>query len=178
MKIFFDTEFQEMGDGLIIPISVGLIREDDATFYTQICGLRKTQLSPWVLENVGKHLEFSYIDVDGIPSITGLAPWFAAMQIEHFVGESPEFWADYGAYDWVKLCQLFGTMMDLPNGWPMFCHEFQQVLDTPIVCPDGTKTTNRHVLNTDGPRQRPETLHHALHDAIHLKCQYDYLFDV
>lgn len=38
-----------------------------------------------------------------------------------------ELWADYGAYDHVVLAQLFGTMMDLPAGMPMFTHELQQL---------------------------------------------------
>lgn len=38
-----------------------------------------------------------------------------------------ELWADYGAYDHVVLAQLFGTMMDLPDGVPMFTHELRQL---------------------------------------------------
>lgn len=38
-----------------------------------------------------------------------------------------ETWAYYGAYDHVVLCQLFGTMMDLPDGMPMFTHELMQL---------------------------------------------------
>ncbi len=39
----------------------------------------------------------------------------------------PEFWAYYADYDWVVLCQLFGTMMDLPAHWPMFCMDIKQL---------------------------------------------------
>lgn len=28
--------------------------------------------------------------------------------------------------DWVVFCQMFGTMLDLPNGWPMFCRDIRQ----------------------------------------------------
>lgn len=41
---------------------------------------------------------------------------------------APKFWADYGSYDWVRLCWLFGAMIDLPKGWPMFVRDLQQVL--------------------------------------------------
>ena len=45
-----------------------------------------------------------------------------------------EFWADYASYDWVAFCQLFGTMMDLPKEFPMYCNDIQQLkrsLDNP-----------------------------------------------
>ena len=49
-----------------------------------------------------------------------------AKQIIEFVGDSPEFWAYYADYDWVLLCWLFGTMVDLPPTWPMFCLDLRQ----------------------------------------------------
>jgi hypothetical protein len=41
-------------------------------------------------------------------------------------GPHIELWAYFGAYDHVVLAQLFGTMMDLPHGVPMFTHELMQ----------------------------------------------------
>lgn len=41
----------------------------------------------------------------------------------------PEFWAYYADYDWVVFCQLFGTMMDLPKGFPMYCRDIKQLCD-------------------------------------------------
>lgn len=38
-----------------------------------------------------------------------------------------ELWAYYGAYDHVALCQLWGTMMQLPDGMPMFTRELMQL---------------------------------------------------
>jgi len=32
-------------------------------------------------------------------------------------------------YDWVIFCQIFGRMVDLPNGWPQFCHDVRQLMD-------------------------------------------------
>ena len=46
-----------------------------------------------------------------------------------FCGEDPEFYAYYSAYDWVLLCQLYGTMMDLPKSWPMYCKDLKQIAD-------------------------------------------------
>jgi len=44
----------------------------------------------------------------------------------------PEFYAYYADYDWVVFAQLFGKMMDLPKGFPMYCNDLKQTLDTYI----------------------------------------------
>ena len=41
----------------------------------------------------------------------------------------PEFWAYYADYDHVALCQLFGRMIDLPKGWPMYTRDIKQWCD-------------------------------------------------
>lgn len=42
---------------------------------------------------------------------------------------SPEFYTYYGAYDWVVFCWLFGKMIDLPRGFPMFSKDLKVMLD-------------------------------------------------
>jgi hypothetical protein len=41
-------------------------------------------------------------------------------------GPDVELWANYGAYDHVCLAQLWGRMIDLPEGVPMFTCDIQQ----------------------------------------------------
>lgn len=43
--------------------------------------------------------------------------------------DAPEFYAYYADYDWVLFCSLFGTMMDLPKGFPMYCKDLKQTFD-------------------------------------------------
>ena len=38
----------------------------------------------------------------------------------------------YCDYDWVLLCSLFGTMIDLPLGFPMYCTDLKQTLDEKV----------------------------------------------
>lgn len=38
-----------------------------------------------------------------------------------------QFWAYYADYDWVVLCQLFGTMMQLPKHFPRYCMDLKQL---------------------------------------------------
>lgn len=54
-----------------------------------------------------------------------------------------ELWADYGAYDHVALAQLWGAMVNLPPGIPMYTNDLQQyrrtvgsLIYTPDIDPD------------------------------------------
>ncbi len=72
----------------------------------------------------------------------------------------PEFWADYCSYDWVVFCQLFGKMIDLPNGFPMYCNDLQQLWRVK-GCPEL-------------PKQK-QGQHNALKDAMYVKDLYEVL---
>jgi hypothetical protein len=44
-------------------------------------------------------------------------------------GTLPEFYGYYADYDWVVFCWLFGKMIDLPKGFPMYCKDLKQLYD-------------------------------------------------
>jgi hypothetical protein len=56
----------------------------------------------------------------------------------------PTFYSYFGSYDWVLLCSLFGKMIDLPKGFPMFTLDLKQMMEErnltkawkQNVCPD------------------------------------------
>lgn len=148
MKIWFDTEFIEDGKTIDL-ISIGMVREDGAKYYAQPWECDYTKASQWVQDNVLPHLDTQYRTRTTI-----------AGQIIEFAGEKPEFWAYYADYDWVALCQLFGTMMDLPKGWPMYCRDVKQLCDD--------------MGNPTLPKQ-DSAEHHALADAIWTKQAWEYL---
>lgn len=72
----------------------------------------------------------------------------------------PELWAWYGAYDHVVLCQLWGRMIDVPKGVPMWTNDLKQE-----VMRRGNPTMPKQV---DGE-------HNALADARHVKAMYEFL---
>jgi 3'-5' exoribonuclease-like protein len=150
MKIWFDTEFIEDGRTIDL-ISIGMVREDGATFYAESAECNHDRASPWVKENVLVHLQGGRFD-------------WSRDEIAHtivtFAGEKPEFWAYYADYDWVVLCQLYGTMMDLPKGWPMYCRDVKQLCD-----------------NMGNPKlpEQSSTEHHALADAKWTKEAWEFL---
>jgi hypothetical protein len=114
MRYFVDTEFVEDGKTIDL-ISIGIAADDGRTYYAESAECDLSRASDWVKENV-------------IPHLTGETKprSVIAAEIREFVGENPEFWGYFADYDWVALCQLYGTMMDLPAGWPMFAMDLKQ----------------------------------------------------
>jgi hypothetical protein len=120
MRVWFDTEFYEDGERINL-ISIGLVREDGAKYYAETTHAAQiASITPWLKANVWPHLQHGFAVKDRAT---------IASEIIGFAGEKPEFWAYYADYDWVALCQLYGTMMDLPKGWPMYCRDLKQRAD-------------------------------------------------
>lgn len=74
-----------------------------------------------------------------------------------------ELWADYGAYDHVALCQLWGRMIDLPEGVPMWTHDLQQVIEA------ASRAAYLDELGQSPMPEQPDGLHNALADARHAR---------
>ena len=150
MKIWFDTEFIEDGKTIDL-LSIGMIREDGETYYAEPSDTDRTRACGWVNENV-------------VPYLHGpvKSRWVIADEIKIFAGKNPEFWAYYADYDWVALCQLYGRMIDLPNGWPRFCRELQQ-----LKVESGVKELP--------PIEGQE--HNALDDAIWTKQSHQFILN-
>lgn len=77
----------------------------------------------------------------------------------------PQFYAYYADYDWVVFCWLFGKMIDLPNGFPMYCKDLKQILDD-----KGNPDHKRYVAQ--------ENEHNALNDARWNKKLHEFLINL
>lgn len=64
----------------------------------------------------------------------------------------PTLYAYYADYDWVVFCSLFGRMLDLPKGYPMYCRDLKQMIDDTGI--------EEWKLKPKNPNE-----HHALADA-------------
>jgi hypothetical protein len=160
MKIFFDTEFYDVGYRLNVPedlISIGLVTEGGEELYieNQLCDHEGKTRVAW------KEEDKAWMKANVLPKLSRDPKdsfWGSdiASEIRTFVGdEKPEFWAFYGAYDWVFLCKLFGGLLKLPKGWPRLFHELKWYMDA-----NGVEKGMSFC-----PKQDPATQHHALHDA-------------
>lgn len=153
MKYFLDTEFIEYPSTIDL-ISIGIVAEDGREYYAINSQCNWLSASEWVKENVLNKLphfgEPQYKTREQIRK-----------EILDFVGtDKPEFWGYYADYDWVVFCWIFGTMMELPKGFPMYCNDIKQL------------------CNSFGNPQLPKMEgqdHNALDDAKHHKKCYEYL---
>lgn len=151
-NIFYDTEFVENGVTIDL-VSIGMVAERNE-LYAIVADdqlIQRVAEHPWLTMNVLPHLPVKvvrnldsiYHDHDGNrwhpvkywewdeahPDFACVLPRKAiAAQVRSFILEhaSPRLWAYYGAYDHVCLAQLYGRMLDLPHGVPMFTNEFMQ----------------------------------------------------
>lgn len=165
MKYFYDTEFYESGpSGPVSWISIGIVNEKGDELYLEN---REFDWSPvphdhFIMENVAPHLQ------GGDCQVTRLE---AADLIRGFITQggtefNNELWAYYAAYDHVVLAQIFGRMVDMPDGVPWFTQDIRQEQERL------TKLYFKHGLML--PKQKT-TEHHALADAKWTKEAYYFL---
>jgi hypothetical protein len=126
----------------------------------------------WLRENVVPHLPTDSLGEHPVNSNPEDSPLFnhIALRYDHpdvkprfqiandvrsFLSrfENPQLRAWYGAYDHVIYAQLFGRMIDLPKGFPMWTYELKQEAE--------------RLGNPSVPKQDPLKEHHALFDAQH-----------
>lgn len=157
MRYWFDTEFIENGKTIDL-LSIGIVSADGRSYYATSGDADLSKASPWVQANVIPHL--NTFSVKGSYSLN-VSRQLIRDEVLAFVGtDEPEIWAYYADYDWVVLCQLFGTMMDLPKGWPMYCRDLKQFADS--------------LGNPPLPAQGKGE-HHALADALWTKRAWEFL---
>ncbi|MGH2812468.1 MAG: 3'-5' exoribonuclease domain-containing protein [Actinomycetota bacterium] len=152
MRYFFDTEFIE-GKARVDLVSIGVVSEDGRELYAISTEFDRSAAGAWVTENVLSKLE-------AVDSGLWLSRDAICRELVSFVGSDvPEFWAYYGAYDWVAVAQLFGTWGDMPTEWPYFrdLKQWAVFLGDPVL-----------------PPQEGEP-HHALNDARHNRVLYEFL---
>lgn len=179
MKTFYDTEFFETGPKHPIRfISLGAVREDGEELYlitNNLYTLNRANQNPWLAENVIKHLpvrqvkdgrlawDTQHVDYHRVlPNevIAGLWRDFVVDYTPEYEFDKPELWAYYGAYDHVVISQLFGRMIDLPDGHPMYTMDIKQ-----RWAREGKPELPRQEANA----------HRALDDARWNKLAYEYL---
>jgi len=88
----------------------------------------------------------------------------------------PEFYGYYSAYDHVVLCQLFGKMINLPSGFPMYTIDLKQEMDRIQKFHIDRYKMGSLKSFAQYPKQTNE--HSAIHDARWNKKLYTFLKDL
>jgi 3'-5' exoribonuclease Rv2179c-like domain len=162
VRLWFDWEFIDTGT-LLLPLSLGIEREDGATYYAEVEDTPTDEASDWVIANV-MSLMTRFTNVEplskGSLASNGKA-WRDIVKPQHqiaeevrdFAGEQPEWWGYIVTCDWRLLTQLYGTLLDVPTAWG-FPYEIAQLFD--------------HAHMSGQPEDwvpQPAWQHHALADA-------------
>jgi hypothetical protein len=165
MIVAFDTEFLENGRTIDM-ISIGMVAEDGQEYYAISNEFDEEAVweHSWLPQHVMVHLPL----VDNSDDLSH--PWLdrahkdvkprsvIRTEVHTFLKSKAtlanplELWGYFSSYDHIVLCQLFGTMMDLPRFVPMYTNDVMQ-----------------EFVNTGAPREaypdKPHDLHNALADA-------------
>jgi hypothetical protein len=188
MRIYYDTEFHDTGRTIDL-ISIGLVAEDGKELYRINgggMGIPGAANNKWLRENVLPSLpvkvrhrsEFpldeqkflNAINAAYYPTWVEEHPDFQHVctgdklrrDVHNFLTQYKdiELWAYYAAYDHVALAQIYGPMINLPLGIPMYTHDLMQEWDR----------LGRPTL----PKQSGGN-HNALADARHNRIVGDFL---
>jgi hypothetical protein len=176
VNFYYDTEFLEDGRTIEL-ISIGVVADDGRELYAVNEAVGEGDLHDrirahgWLMANVVPHLPLAHeVRAPGfgdLPLFT-LDPTSNLIMPRRMIrnavrdfllagdpGEDIALWADYGAYDHVALAQLFGPMIHLPDGVPMFTNDIRTAWTL----------AGRPAL----PAQKGTT-HNALDDARHVRA--------
>lgn len=189
-------------------ISIGIVCEDGRTYSAISSEWRYKDADDWVKKNVIIPLYISTVFGDARNSCDadnfhyhgfGKPNWQIAKEVLEFMAEfipgldtsatsvlyrinqnSPEIYAYYADYDWVVFCSLFGRMIDLPEGIPMYCRDLKQMMDEKISPSEiksigYDKAVDRIKAKPGFPVQEKE--HNALDDAKWNRSLYNFLTD-
>lgn len=171
----------------------------------------------WCKNSYKQHLhqipyEFTYSNFKKLINLYGKSNEIISIETRNFIMETGidygvgehtytpiDIYTYYGDYDWVAFCWLFGKMIDLPTGFPMYSRDLKQILDEKAGAKDwyygrdiwsNTNTGSRELQKVDYPatlRDKIEKIkrhddypkleneHNALADARWNKKLYEFL---
>ncbi len=159
MRYWIDTEFIEDGHTIDL-ISLGMVAEDGRELYVENAECDLSRANDWVRRRVLPH-----VGPDKNPAALRAGRAELAERVRAFCDPvqygKPEFWGYHSGYDWVVLCQLFGSMKSLPKGWPKYCRDLRQWRD--------------ELGLVKLPNQREKGEHHALADARWARAAWEFL---
>lgn len=180
-RVWYDCEFIEDGRTIDL-ISIGMVDDAGAELYAVAQEIEENPLYErigrhrWLMTNVVPHLplrpdsevklpEAQYagsFHLDGTSNVIMPRRMLRNAVRDYLLGpgEPVELWAWYGAYDHVCLAQLFGSMIRLPKGIPMWTNDLRQEVQR---------------LGDPQLPDQPDGLHNPLADARHLKTRHAYL---
>ena len=189
MKLFLDTEFTGLHQKTTL-ISLGIISEDNRTFYAEFNDYDQSQMEPWIQEHVIANLLFPpppkgqdehYRKSRFSPIIPLTKAWNIELRecaplivaelkgwLQQYDFGRVEMWSDCLAYDWVLFNELWGGALEVPSVISYIPFDICTYFKIMGIDPD----TNREEFArmTEGNQK-----HNALWDAQVIKGCYEKL---
>jgi hypothetical protein len=166
MKVYYDSEFLERGsDKPVSLISIAFVAEDGRELYLVDKNAPWDEINnhAWLVANVLPYLEHEQAHWCTKEEMKDIVYNFLMAPLLTNKKSWPELYAWYSSYDHLMLAQIFGTMLDFPNGVPMYTHDVRSLADW-----FGVKSWPKQVGGN----------HCALDDARHLRKIYDHILEV
>lgn len=184
MKVFFDTEFTGLHEDTTL-ISIGLVDENDRTFYAELTDYARGQVDDWIKDNVLANLSLSigpgeYLRKTGtdnnvkcigrrVEIAHELARWLS-------VYDRVEMWGDCLAFDWFLFCGLFGHAFNIPKNVHYIPLDICTLFWIGGLDPDLDREHYAGVSEDDEWVGPPGKKHNALWDARVIKaCHKQYM---
>ena len=181
MKIYFDTEFTGLHKNTTL-ISIGLISEDNKTFYAEFTDYDDSQVDAWTKENVTDSLIIKDYGVNKdtwdetiIKGNKTLIRFYLSIWLSQF--ESIQLVSDVCHYDMVLFIDIFGTAWDLPKNINPSCYDINQDIAnySNISDKDAFDINREHFLLYSSHDANIPTgeKHNSLYDAKVIKRIYE-----
>ena len=156
-------------DNVLLPIYKEYISGDMRNKYEFTYSTMK-----WLLKSIGKSNEKIGEEIKVFCKSKHILPKVGKSLTETKI-INPKFFTYYGAYDHVAFCWLFGKMIDLPKGFPMYSIDLKQIIDEKVETMykeslqrhENPISKDRILKNLKESTLYPnqENLHNALSDA-------------
>jgi len=177
MNLYFDTEFTGLHKDTTL-ISIGIISEDNRTFYAELRDYDKSQVDDWLQEHVIDNLYLTnlfgeegivlpitstdFIMTGNMKEVaTELKKW-----IKQF--DNIKIWSDCLAYDWVLFNHLFGHAFNLPKNIYYIPFDICTLFEIKGIDAD---ISREEFINNSVTGNK----HNALYDAKVIKACYEKL---
>ena len=156
-------------------ISIGIISEDNRTFYAELTDYDKNQIDDWLQKNVIENLT---IDKDSLGKFGDDANWLVrgdTASVKYYLEEwlrqfdKVEMWSDCLSYDWVLFNHIFGHAFNIPPNVYYIPFDLCTLFRTYGINPDISRESYA------GVTEHPQMKHNALYDAKVIKCCYEKL---
>lgn len=175
-RIFMDLEFSGLHQKTT-PISIGVISQDDETFYAEFNDYDREQCDDFIKKNVIPNLILSENDpiMDDFPHIVrsiGNCKMIADELKEWLNHIGPvQIWGDCLSYDWVIFCQLYGHAFNIPKSVYYIPFDISTLFQMKGIDPDISREEYCGIIDTG-------IKHNSLYDATVIKCCYEKLMGI